>query len=115
MAINNTTHERCAHGQAEDVMFDLRDLFQWERFITPSIIKFFYLLAVIIAMLCGLSYLISGLAMMPLNPIGGLLVILGSIIGTLVAIIFMRIAAEFVLITFRINEHLGALRNRADA
>lgn len=96
-------------------MFDLRDLFQWERFITPSIIKFFYLLAVIIAMLCGLSYLISGLAMMPLNPIGGLLVILGSIIGTLVAIIFMRIAAEFVLITFRINEHLGALRNRADA
>ena len=27
-------------------MFDLRDLFQWERFITPSIIKIFYWLAV---------------------------------------------------------------------
>ena len=27
-------------------MFDFRDLFQWERFITPSIIKIFYWLAV---------------------------------------------------------------------
>ena len=27
-------------------MFDLRDLFQWERFITPSIIKAFYWLAI---------------------------------------------------------------------
>ena len=27
-------------------MFDLRDLFQWERFITPSIVKIFYWLAI---------------------------------------------------------------------
>jgi hypothetical protein len=30
----------------------------------------------------------------------------------LVGVIFARIAAEFVLIVFRINEHLGAIRNR---
>ena len=30
-------------------MFDLRDLFQWERFITPSIIKIFYWLAILLA------------------------------------------------------------------
>ena len=29
-------------------MFDVRDLFQWERFITPSIIRIFYTLAVIV-------------------------------------------------------------------
>jgi hypothetical protein len=43
-------------------MFDLRDLFQWERFITPSIIKVFYWLAVIITVVSGLSGILSGLA-----------------------------------------------------
>ncbi len=28
-------------------MFEFRDLFQWERFITPSIIKIFYWLALV--------------------------------------------------------------------
>ena len=59
-------------------MFNFRDLFQWERFITPSIIKIFYWLAVGIAVLFCLSGIIS----------------------------------EFVLIMFRINEHLGAIRQR---
>ena len=27
-------------------MFDLQDLFQWDRFITPTIIKTFYWLAI---------------------------------------------------------------------
>jgi len=36
-------------------MFELRDLFQWERFITPSIIKIFYWLALAMAMLGGLQ------------------------------------------------------------
>ena len=95
-------------------MFNLRDLFQWDRFITPSIIKFFYLLAVAIVVLSGLSFLLSGLAMMPLSPLGGLIMIISSIVGTLATIIAIRIGAEFVLITFRINEHLGALRNRME-
>jgi Domain of unknown function (DUF4282) len=93
-------------------MFDLRDLFQWERFITPSIIKVFYWLAVGIMVLSGLSGILSGMALMMLQPIGGLFLILLSVIGTLAGVIFVRIMSEFVLITFRINEHLGALRNR---
>jgi hypothetical protein len=95
-------------------MFNIRDLFQWDRFITPSIIKFFYLLAVVIAVLSGLGTLFTGLKEMPISPLGGLALIISSLVGTLVAIIAIRIAAEFVLITFRINEHLGALRNRME-
>jgi len=95
-------------------MFNIRDLFQWDRFITPSIIKFFYLLAVAIAVLSGLGTLFAGLKEMPISPLGGLALIISSLVGTLVAIIAIRIAAEFVLITFRINEHLGALRNRME-
>lgn len=93
-------------------MFDFRDLFQWERFITPSIIKVFYLLAVVIALVFGVSGIFSGLVTMTLQPLGGLLMVAGSLIGMLMGVIFARIIAEFVLITFRINEHLGAIRNR---
>jgi hypothetical protein len=93
-------------------MFELRDLFQWERFITPSIIKVFYWLAVIIAALFGLSGIMSGLSLFTVSPIGAIFTILGSLLGTLVGIIFARISAEFVLIIFRMNEHLGAIRNQ---
>ncbi len=94
--------------------FRLRDLFQWERFITPSIIKVFYWLAVVITVVLGLSGILSGLALLMLQPLSGLFLIISSLIGTLVGVIFVRIVSEFVLITFRINEHLGAIRNRGD-
>jgi len=93
-------------------MIDFRDLFQWERFITPSIIKVFYWLAVGISVLFGLSGIFSGLALMSLHPLGGLLWIIGSLIGVVIGVVFARIVAEFVLIMFRINEHLGAIRQR---
>ncbi|HEY8442262.1 MAG TPA: DUF4282 domain-containing protein [Xanthobacteraceae bacterium] len=93
-------------------MFDYRDLFQWDRFITPSIIKIFYWLAVGISVLYGLSGIISGLALMSLHPLGGLLWVIGSLIGIVIGVLFARIISEFVLIMFRINEHLGAIRQR---
>jgi hypothetical protein len=93
-------------------MLDLRDLFQWERFITPSIIKVFYWLAVGLSVLFGLSNIFAGLYLMLVNPFGGLFMVVASLVGVLMGILVARIASEFVLITFRINEHLGALRNR---
>jgi hypothetical protein len=93
-------------------MFDFRDLFQWERFITPSIIKIFYWLAIGMSMVVGLSGALNGLALMLINPFGGAIIMLGSLIGILIGILAARIVAEFVLITFRINEHLCAIRNR---
>jgi hypothetical protein len=95
-------------------MFDFRDLFQWDRFITPSIIKVFYWLAAIVMIVAGLSGVLSGLAVMMLQPLSGLFLIIASLIGTLLGVIFIRIVSEFVLITFRINEHLGAIRNRGE-
>ena len=93
-------------------MFNIADLFQWDRFITPSIIKIFYWLAVAIAVLLGLSGLTSALSLMMVSPVAGLIMVIGSLIGIVVGVIFARIAAEFVLIVFRINEHLGAIRQR---
>jgi hypothetical protein len=93
-------------------MFDFGDLFQWERFITPSIIKIFYWLAVALTVLYGLSGVVSGLATLTVSPIAGLFMVIASLAGILIGLVFARIVAEFVLIVFRINEHLGAIRNR---
>jgi hypothetical protein len=95
-------------------MFELRDLFQWERFITPSIIKIFYWLALAMAVLGGLQGLFTGLALMISNPISGILAMISGLLVAFVGIIFARIAAEFVLIVFRINEHLGAIRSQGE-
>jgi hypothetical protein len=93
-------------------MFYIGDLFQWERFITPSIIKLFYWLVVVIVILGGLAGLVSAIGTFTFNPIAGAIMALASFAGMLVGILFARIAAEFVLMVFRINEHLAAIRNR---
>jgi len=95
-------------------MFDINDLFQWERFITPSIIKIFYWLAVAVVVLFGFSGLVSGFNVMIMSPFAGFVMILASLVSIPVGVIFARIAAEFILIVFRINEHLGAIRGRGD-
>ena len=93
-------------------MFEFRDLFQWDRFITPTVIKTFYWLVIALIVLAGVSGVFSGLAAMAISPFGGFLVLLSSIIGAAVGIVFSRIVAEFILIVFRINEHLGAIRDQ---
>ena len=93
-------------------MSGLLDLFQWERFITPSIIKVFYALVVVIALLYGLSGVLEGARDAILNPLGGLFTIIVNLVGMLAAIVLTRITSEFVLVMFRVNEHLGAIRSR---
>ena len=88
-------------------MFYIGDLFQWERFITPSIIKLFYWLWSCIVILVGLSGLVSALGTMMFSPIAGAFD--GARRASPAcwsASSFARIAAEFILMVFRINEHL---------
>jgi predicted membrane metal-binding protein len=93
-------------------MFEVRDLFQWDRFITPTIIKTFYWLVIVLMVLFGISGIFSGLAAMAVSPFGGFILVLSSLASVLVGIVFSRIVAEFILIVFRINEHLGAIRDQ---
>jgi ABC-type sugar transport system permease subunit len=93
-------------------MLDFQDLFQWDRFITPTIIKTFYWLVIALICLMGLSGIFSGLSAMAVSPFAGFLALLYSIASVVVGIVFSRIMAEFVLIVFRINEHLGAIRDQ---
>ena len=41
-------------------MSGINDLFQWERFVTPTFIKVFYWLAVVVSILLGLAGAFSG-------------------------------------------------------
>jgi predicted membrane metal-binding protein len=93
-------------------MLEFRDLFQWDRFITPAIIKTFYWLVITLISLFGISGILSALASMAVNPFGGFIALLSSFAGVIVGIMFSRITAEFILIVFRINEHLGAIRDQ---
>jgi Domain of unknown function (DUF4282) len=93
-------------------MFGIDDLFQWERFVTPTVIKVFYWLAVVISILLGLAGAVSALATMAFNPFVGMIFLIASLLGACMGVVIARITAEFVLIVFRINEHLGAIRNQ---
>ena len=95
-------------------MFSFRDLFQWERFVTPSIIKLFFWLAIGLIVLFGLSGIASALQMMTVSAGVGVFMMIVSLLGVTIGILLARIVAEFVLIVFRINEHLGAIRNRGE-
>ena len=53
----------------ERPMFDFQDLFQWDRFITPTIIKTFYWLVIGLIVLFGISGIFSGLAAMAISPV----------------------------------------------
>jgi hypothetical protein len=93
-------------------MFGIGDLFQWERFVTPTVIKVFYWLAVVISILLGIVGAVTSLDTMAFNPFVGIIFLITSLLGIFMGVIVSRIAAEFVLIVFRINEHLGAIRNQ---
>jgi len=66
----------------------------------------------VIVILGGLSGLVTALGTMMLNPIAGAFTAIASFAGMLLGILAARIAAEFILMVFRINEHLAAIRNR---
>ena len=89
-------------------MLHFSDLFQ------PSIIKLFYWLALGITILAGLSGVFSALGTMVVSPGIGFVMLIASLLGVVVGVLFARIATEFILIVFRINEHLGSFRNRGD-
>ena len=96
-------------------MFGISDLFQWERFVTPTVIKVFYWLAVVISVLLGAAGAVSSLTTMAYNPFVGMIFVIASLLGACMGVVVARIIAEFVLIVFRINEHLAAIRNQGSA
>jgi hypothetical protein len=74
-------------------MFDFRDLFQWERFITPSIIKLFYWLRSAFQCCSALRNRIRPNAN-GAQSAGRVILIIASLIGVVIGVIFARIIAN---------------------
>ena len=66
----------------------------------------------VISILLGFAGAVSSLTTMAYNPFVGMIFLIVSVLGAGMGVILARIFAEFVLIVFRINEHLGAIRNQ---
>ncbi|HWV51903.1 DUF4282 domain-containing protein [Pseudorhodoplanes sp.] len=93
-------------------MIDFAELLQWDRYITPSVIRVFYWLCLAMVVMTGLSLILTALGMMAVNFLAGLLLLIAAMIFILAGIVFVRIACELVMVIFRINEHLGAIREQ---
>lgn len=93
-------------------MFGISDLFQWRRFVSHTLVPFFYWLIVAVSVLVGLGGVVSSLAIMAFSPFLGLLALVTSVLGILMGVILARIIAELVLVLFCICEHLSAIRNQ---
>ena len=68
-------------------MLGIDDLFQWERFVTPTFIKVFYWLAVVVSVLLGLAGAFSALTTMAFNPFVGMIFLIASLLGACMGII----------------------------
>lgn len=87
-------------------LFDL----SFKRFVTLSVIKVLYALAIAVIALIWLLVVISGFTQGALQGLGML------VIGTLIAalyIIFYRVMLELVVVIFRIGENTSKLVERS--
>jgi hypothetical protein len=92
----------------------LQDFLNFDRYLTPSIIRIFYFLQIALICLFGLSGLFTALATLFYSFFPGLLMLCATLIGTAVAIVGARIVTEIIMVLFQNNEHLAAIRLRAE-
>lgn len=80
-------------------LFDL----SFRKFVFPKLIKVLYVLAIILAALAGLGFLIGGL------KTGGILGVVQVVLSPVVfifAVIYTRVFMEVLIVMFRIEEHV---------
>ncbi len=75
-----------------------------DEFLTPGLIKPFYLLALAVAGLATLFGVLGGLGTMLYSPVGGLMTILISLIGGVAYAIGIRFFCELFIAVFRLHD-----------
>jgi uncharacterized protein involved in cysteine biosynthesis len=92
----------------------LKDFLNFDRYMTPAIIRIFYYLQVALICLFALSGIGTSLATLFYSFFSGLVLLCGTLLGTAIGIIGARIVTEIVMVVFQNNEHLAVLRARAE-
>ena len=91
-------------------MVDFREIFQWNRFITPTAAPLFFWVATFAAAVVGLFGFTAAGVLASDYPLVAIIVVVFSIAIACLGIISARLIAEFVLISFRTNDHIHAIR-----
>lgn len=86
----------------------VKRLLNFDKMITPAIIKFIYGIAIGLSVLYGLSMIISGLGS---HYGGGFKVIMG-LITIIISPFITRIWCETMIVIFKINENLSRIADK---
>jgi len=88
-----------------------RDFLTFDKYLTPSIIRIFYLLQLALIGLATLSGALTALSVLFLHSfIGGLFLLAAVLLGAALGVMGARIVTEVVMVFFQNNEHLAAIR-----
>ncbi len=90
------------------------DLFQFDRFIAPALIKIVYWIGLVLIVLGTLTYMF-GMSMMSSYGYGGgagVGTILFGLIGGAAWVLIWRIMCEVWIVIFSINDRLGIIAGR---
>jgi hypothetical protein len=91
-------------------MVDFREMFQWSKFITPVAAPIFFWVATSAASTIGLLGLTTGVVLLPDYPLVAIIIVILSITTACLGVFSARLFAELLLISFRTNDHIYALR-----
>ena len=95
-------------------MLQLQDFINFDRYLTPSIIRIFYLLQLALIALFCISNIFAALVAMTHFFFYGLVWLAGTLICAVIAAIAARIITEIIMVLFQNNEHLAVIRARAE-
>jgi hypothetical protein len=96
------------------MMPTIQDFLTFDRYLTPSIIRVFYLLQVALIAFFGLINILAAFVAMAYSLLTGIAWLLCALIGTAAGLVTARVVTELIMILFQNNEHLAALRSRVE-
>jgi hypothetical protein len=91
-------------------MTNIRELSQWHKLITPLVVPLFFRTGLAAATILGLFGITTGLILLQGNPAFGILLIAFTLSLVFVAILTIRLTAEFFLVSFQSSSHLYVIR-----
>ena len=99
-------------GEPGGVQNLLGRFWTFDTLLGGSIIKILYYLGLVGIALYVLFGLVAALGMMAYSAASGLGLLILTLVGGVIAIVFWRVTCELWLIIFRIHDRLGEIRDR---
>lgn len=87
-------------------------MLNFDTMIGPTLIRIMYFVGLGIIALAGVGILLSGLMLMAYSPAMGLLYIIFTPVIIILYAIFWRFACEMWILTFKIYDRLGEIKNK---